>query len=46
MELQIAQEIIEKFEMIRNLVKNSRKMYKQKLNNKVKKRIEIFEREK
>jgi hypothetical protein len=46
MELQIAEEIIEKFEMIRNLVKNSRKMYKQKLNNKVKKRIEIFEREK
>jgi hypothetical protein len=39
MELQIAEEIIEKFEMIRNLVKSSRKVYKQKQNNKVKRRI-------
>lgn len=32
--------------MIRNLVKDSRKIYKQKQNNKVKRRIDIFEKEK
>lgn len=39
MQLQIAEEIIEKFEMIRNLVKKSRKTYKQRQNNKTKERI-------
>lgn len=39
MELQIAEEIIEKFETIRNLVRESRRTFKQTQNNKAKERI-------
>lgn len=43
MELQIAEEIITKFETIRNLVRSSRKAYKQSKNNETKSKIMRFE---
>ena len=46
MELQIAEEIMTKFETIRNLVRESRKTYKQRKNLKAKEKIKEFEERK